>query len=166
MERYLLTIYVDLDGVIANYDAAANAALNTYNHYHYEYVWGPEVYWKRLHAAGNFFGNLMPYAGAHDFWNALKDAGHPRAVLTALPKTGKDAVDAQKRKWVKDHIDDQAKVITCMTVEKPNYCEPGDILIDDRAVNRDAWIAKGGTYIIHTTFNNTLAALRALGVIH
>ena len=161
-----MTIYVDLDGVLANYDAAANAALNTDNHYHYEYVWGPELYWKRLHASGDFFANLKPYAGAKFFWNTMKATGHPMAVLTALPKTKSEAVDKHKRAWVKEYIDGQAKVITCMTVEKPNYCQPGDILIDDRAVNRDAWIKAGGTYVIHHNLNDTLATLRSLGVIY
>lgn len=165
MERYLLTIFVDLDGVLANYDAAANAALNTNNHYHYEFVWGPEVYWKRLHATGDFFAKLRPYSDAKMLWNALSTTGRQMAVLTALPKTNGEIVDQQKRKWVKEFIQWDAKVITCKTVEKPNYCKPGDILIDDRAVNRDAWLSKGGIYVIHTDAERTIGTLKALGII-
>jgi hypothetical protein len=87
-------------------------------------------------------------------------------ILTALPKTGAETVDEQKRAWVAWKFGSYVPVITCKTVEKPNYCKPGDILIDDRAVNRDAWIAKGGTYIIHTTAERTIGTLKALGIIH
>lgn len=158
-----MTIYVDLDGVLADYDTAANEALGTDNHYKYEFIWGAEVYWKRLHASRDFFGNLGLMPQAKMLWLKVKPYG--AKILTALPKTGAEIVDKQKRQWVKDKIDWQAEVITCRTPEKPNYCKPGDILIDDRAINRDAWIAKGGTYIIHTDAERTIGTLKALGII-
>jgi hypothetical protein len=85
-------------------------------------------------------------------------------ILTALPREGAEKVDRQKRQWVRDYFGEY-EVITCQTKDKPNYCKPGDILIDDRAVNRDRWIKKGGTYIIHTTAARTVGALQALGII-
>jgi hypothetical protein len=159
-----LTIYVDLDGVLADYDSAANEALGTDNHYKYEFIWGAETYWKRLHAKGDFFSRLALMPGAKLLWHTVKPYG--AKILTALPRTGAESVDRQKRTWVKNLIDYKAEVITCKTVEKPKYCEPGDILIDDRAINRDAWIAKGGTYIIHTDAERTIGTLMALGIIN
>jgi hypothetical protein len=158
-----LTIYVDLDGVLADYDKAANELLKTDNHYKYEFIWGPDVYWKRMHANGNFFGSLHLMPGARRLVDVLRPYGF--TILTALPKTGAETVDKQKREWVKRLIDPNAEVITCMTHEKPDYCKPGDILIDDRAVCRDVWIAKGGTYIIHTDAERTIGTLKALGII-
>lgn len=159
-----MTVYVDLDGVLADYDTAANEVLGTDNHYKYEFVWGPEVYWKRLHAHGNFFSSLKLMPGAQRLWNTVMPYG--AKILTALPKTGAESVDKQKRQWVKDMIDWKASVITCKTIEKPDYCKPGDILIDDRAINRDAWNDKGGTYIIHTDAERTIGTLKALGIIN
>ncbi|MFI4971125.1 MAG: hypothetical protein ACHP7H_00480 [Hyphomicrobiales bacterium] len=159
-----MTIYVDLDGVLADYDTAANEALGTDNHYKFEFIWGADVYWKRLHARGDFFSSLPLMPGAKGLWTTLKPYG--TKILTALPKTGAESVDRQKRKWVNARIDYKADVITCKTTEKPDYCKPGDILIDDRAINRDAWIAKGGTYIIHTTAERTIGTLKALGIIN
>lgn len=158
-----MTIYVDLDGVLADYDTAANKVLNTDNHYKFEFIWGADEYWKRLHKDGKFFLNLPLMPGAQRLWNTVKPYG--ARILTALPRTGAETVDLQKRKWVKEHIDWTAKVITCRTPEKPDHCMPGDILIDDRAINRDAWIAKGGTYIIHTDTERTIGTLKALGII-
>jgi hypothetical protein len=167
MEKLVnMTIYVDLDGVLADYDSRANEVLNTDNHYKYEFIWGKEVYWHRVSASNNFFGKLSPMSDASLLWSTVrKVAPYKPVILTALPSTDSEAVDRQKRRWVKDHIQHDAEVITCQTHEKPNYCKPGDILIDDRAINRDAWLAKGGTYIIHTTAERTIGALQALGVI-
>lgn len=159
-----MTIYVDLDGVLADYDRAANEILGTDNHYKFEFIWGANEYWRRLHKRGDFFASLQRLPDALRLWAVLSKHSAPE-ILTALPKTNPDTVACQKRKWVKDNIDWRAKVHTCQTVEKPQYCKPGDILIDDRAVNRDAWIEKGGTYIIHTSAESTITTLKALGII-
>jgi hypothetical protein len=159
-----MTIYVDLDGVIFDYDARANEVLRTDNHYKFEFIWGADEYWKRLHASGNFFSSLPLMDGAKRLWAAVKPLNP--VILTALPKKNPEPVDRQKREAVKNKLDYQVKVITCQTHEKPDYCKPGDILIDDRAVNRDAWIKAGGTYIIHTDAERTIGTLKALGIIH
>lgn len=158
-----MTIYVDLDGVLADYDRAANEILKTDNHYKFEFVWGAEEYWKRLHKSGDFFSSLQLMPGAKLLVASLRPKGFE--ILTALPKTGADVVDRQKREWVARMIDPNALVHCCRTIDKPTYCQPGDVLIDDRAINRDAWIKAGGTYIIHTTAERTIGALEALGII-
>jgi hypothetical protein len=43
-----LTIYVDLDGVLANFDKAAEGILKTDNIYKYEFVWGPDKFWEGI----------------------------------------------------------------------------------------------------------------------
>jgi hypothetical protein len=150
---------------MADYDTAANEILKTPNHYQFEFIWGAEEYWKRLHAKGNFFATLPLMPDAKKLWNRLKEAGEKPEILTALPKTNGEVVDKQKRRWVKDTLDHTAVVHTCLTHEKPNYCQPGDVLIDDRAINRAAWTAKGGIYIIHNAAWRTIGTLEALGII-
>jgi 5'(3')-deoxyribonucleotidase len=157
-----LKLYIDLDGVLADFDKAANEVLKTDNHHEFTFKWGNEETWKRLHADGQFFAKLPLMPDAIQLWNAVKHL--KPTVLTALPKSDSDRVDTQKREWVRKYFYG-APVITCMTVEKPRHCAPGDILIDDRAVNLDAWKAKGGTYIIHYNSETTIGALRALGII-
>lgn len=158
-----MTLYLDLDGVLADFDKAAGAAMGTDNIYKYEFVWGTGKFWDKINEDPDFFRNLdrMP-----DCFELFDNVMHLRPViLTATPSTNGDRVAKQKREWVDEHLGGFVKVITCPTKDKPNFCEPGDILIDDRAVNRDAWIAKGGTYIIHTTAARSIGALQALGII-
>jgi hypothetical protein len=157
-----LTLYLDLDGVLADFDRLAGEALGTNNIYKYEFVWGQKKFWEKINGLGDFFGQLAP---TEDCWELLDAVEHlDPIILTALPSTNADAVAKQKREWVNLHLGD-LDVITCMTKDKPDYCKPGDILIDDRAINRDRWIEKGGTYIIHTSAERSIAALQALGVI-
>lgn len=157
-----MTIYVDLDGVLFDFDKAAERLLKTNNIYKYEFVWGPDKFWEVLNSDPNFFANLELMHDAKHLWAKIKHL--EPVILTALPRENGERVAAQKIGAVRSRIGD-VKVITCPTKDKPNYCKPGDILIDDRAVNRDAWIKKGGTYIIHTSAVNTLTTLTALGVI-
>lgn len=159
-----MTIYVDLDGVLANFDKTAEAVLQTNNIYKFEFIWGPDVFWERLNTRANFFRYLEKTPDAEHLWSKISHL--ETVILTALPRENGEGVDVQKRAWVKQHFGPDVKVITGQTKDKPNYCKPGDILIDDRAVNRDAWMAKGGTYIIHTDAKRTIGALQALGIIH
>lgn len=157
-----MTLYLDLDGVLADFDKSAGIQMDTDNIYKYEFVWGTKKFWDKINEDPDFFRNLhqMP-----DCWDLLHPLDHLEPViLTAVPSSNGDSVARQKKAWVEDNLGDY-EVITCMTKDKPNFCKPGDILIDDRAVNRDAWIARGGTYIIHTTAARTIGALQALGII-
>lgn len=156
-------LYLDLDGVLADFDKAAEAQLGTNNIYKYEFIHGPKVFWEKLHSDANFFRNLPKMDGADFLWASVSKL-HPK-ILTALPKTGAERVDVQKRAWVKKNFPYANDVITCRTEEKPNYCKPGDILIDDRAVNRASWKEKGGLYILHTSAANTVVTLKSLGII-
>jgi hypothetical protein len=164
-KEWELTIYVDLDGVIFDFDKAAERVLRTDNIYKYEFVWGPDKFWEGLNSRPNFFAELDLMPDARHLWAKIEHLNP--VILTALPRENSERVDRQKRDGVRKHLGvDGDRVITCPTKDKPKYCEPGDILIDDRAVNRDAWIKAGGTYIIHTSAVNTITTLKALGIIN
>jgi 5'(3')-deoxyribonucleotidase len=156
-----------MDGVLADFDKSAEAILKTNNIYKYEFIWGPDKFWEEINKFPNFFRDLDQMPDARHLWGNIKHKD-PR-VLTALPRENGARVDEQKRQWIKgfDRATGSVNTVvhTCATKDKPKLCQPGDILIDDRAVNRDAWIKAGGTYIIHTSAANTLTTLRALGVI-
>ena len=155
---------MDLDGVIFDFDKAAEKILGTDNIYRYEFIWGSDVFWKKLNTHPDFFAKLELMSDARHLWAKIEHL--KPVILTALPRENRERVDTHKRAGVRKHLGLEGdRVITCATTDKPKFCKPGDILIDDRAVNRDAWIAAGGTYIIHTSAMNTITTLKALGVI-
>lgn len=158
-----MKVYVDLDGVLANFDKLAGRLLKTDNIYKFEFIWGAAKFWEVLNAETNFFGSMELMPDAKHLWAKIQHLNP--VILTALPRENDEHVDQQKRAWVARHFGSTVQVITCPTKDKPNYCKPGDILIDDRAVNRDKWLGQGGTYVIHTSAVNTITTLTALGVI-
>ena len=46
--------------------------------------------------------------------------------------------------------------------DKHVHCQPGDILIDDRASNIEEWSAAGGVAILHTDYDSTMTQLNQL----
>ena len=158
------TVWFDLDGVLANFDKEAERVLGTNNIYRFEFVHGQDLFWKLLDSEPNFFRRMEMMPGAHHMLRAAGVWKRDVRILTALPKTNPENVDAQKRYWVNENIGSHVPVVTCLTKDKPNYCKPGDILIDDRAVNKRRWKEKGGKFILHENVGNTLAQLEALGV--
>lgn len=155
-------LFLDMDGVLADFDKAANQVLGMDN-YKFEHIYGSEVYWNRLHRCGRFFEDLEPMPDALTLWYATRHLNP--AILTALPRTNPDHVRAQKLSWVREWLGSDVEVITCRTPEKPEYCLPGDILVDDRAVNQQAWDDKGGYFVLHKSVGRTIASLAALGML-
>lgn len=158
-----MTIYFDLDGVLADFDVLAEQVVGTDNIYKFEWLHGEEAFWSRINEKTDFFASLPMMCGAREM---LEHTRHlETAILTALPKSRPEDVDRQKRDWVRRNISYHMPVITCLTKDKPNYCQPGDILIDDRSLNRAAWERAGGQYIVHLNATDTINALRRLEVI-
>lgn len=156
-------IFLDLDGVLADFDTAVKKVLGTDDNYKWEFMHGAEAFWSKLNAANkNLFAEFEPMLDAYELLNAV-DLLKP-TILTAVPKTDPKRVERQKRKWVRDNLGTY-KVICCRTNDKPNYCEVDSILVDDRTIVREGWEANGGILIHHTSAANTITTLRALGVI-
>ena len=135
-------IFVDLDGVLADFD---KKILEIFGEY-------PEQFkkneWKRIANYPNFYGSLDLMPNALEFWNNIVDIAKSHHcglyILTGLPMGG--WADPQKREWCKKHLNyDYDLVITCFSKDKHNYCSTKfDILIDDRLNNCQDWIQAGG----------------------
>ncbi|KAG5183315.1 hypothetical protein JKP88DRAFT_181932 [Tribonema minus] len=162
-ERWPHQLWLDMDGVLADFDSAASKALRTDNSYKWEWLHGSKAFWDTLNQNPNFFGDLPPMVDCLVLFDKVE---HLRPIiLTALPKVGAEEVDAQKRAWVAKYLGEDVRVVTCQTHEKPDYCGLGDVLVDDRSVNKARWEAEGGRYVIHTSANDSIRQLREMGVI-
>lgn len=150
-------VYLDMDGVLADFDAGAEDVIGTTNTYKWEWIHGSAAFWDRLNAAPEFFLNLPPMRDLDVLWSSVQHLSP--IVLTALPKRDDHDVARQKREWISRHLGPDVPVITCLTSEKPNYCNPGDVLVDDRAVNRQLWEQRGGLYVLHTDAATSVAEL-------
>lgn len=137
-------LYCDLDGVLADFEEGVKERLNKYPN-----DLNKTLMWKTLRSTPNFYANLPWMPEGKALWTAIKD--YNPVILTGCPKGGWG--EADKRAWCARELGPNVKVITCATDDKPNFCSEGDILIDDRDIIKDEWIAKKGKYIHYAEGN-------------
>ncbi|CAO3420439.1 hypothetical protein [Azospirillum doebereinerae] len=152
--RTLPRLFLDLDGVLADFDRGVVAATGK----------RPEALpmkemWRALSHHPDFFGTLEFMHDAQALWAFC--APHRPTILTGLP-LGSWAPD-QKTRWVARMLGAEVPVITCMARDKPRHGGPGTMLVDDREKARAPWEAAGGTFILHTSAAESIAALVKLG---
>lgn len=145
------TFYLDMDGVCADWDRAAEAFLGIptrLNPVNGNYTVTLEE-WEKLKGAGHFYRNLplMPrvddlVALARQYRDIL---GWDLYFLTAVPHKN-DVPDAFSDKvlWAQDHFPDIEVHFGPYAVDKHRHCRPGDILVDDRHSNCEDWQGAGG----------------------
>jgi hypothetical protein len=155
-------LFLDLDGVLADFDRTAREIVGM-DSYKFEFLHGGNEFWRRMNEVDDLFNTFHPMPDAFELWDAVKHLNP--FILTALPHTNADVVDAQKRRWVRRHLGSSVPVFTCETSDKPLYCSPGDVLVDDRTVNRTAWRRRGGRFVQHTSARESLDQLRSLGIL-
>jgi hypothetical protein len=149
-------IFLDCDGVLADFDKAALAILGAPPGV-FEKRHGAEAFWARLAGADRFFERLEPMADAFVLYEAVK-AKSP-VILTGMPQ-GRWA-EPQKRAWAGRWFPG-VPVITTMAALKHEHRHPGDVLVDDRDNHRHLWEQEGGVFIHHKNARTSIEALKAL----
>jgi hypothetical protein len=147
-----MTLYVDLDGVLANFDAGYFALTGRMPNREAD-----NVEWKLMTAG--FYRNLELLPDALELWSGVEK--HKPTILTGIPKSIPTA-EAEKRAWVAHHFGSEVPVITCFSREKSRYANPGDILIDDWEKYQSLWLAAGGIWITHYSAAQTLRELEEI----
>lgn len=150
-------LYIDLDGVMADFDK------------HFIDLFGIEsnklddpVMWKWINSHGSFFRDLPMCEGALDFFKSVLHLDP--IILTACPKTNYPAAAIQKREWVREHLSTEIQVIPMLGgVNKKLFMHSqGDVLIDDFEKNCKSWREHGGMAIQHKNFRSTKKELELI----
>lgn len=153
--------FFDLDGVLADFDAGCVAALGM-GPTDYIQAHGEPVFWKRLRETPGFYADLAWCPGARDMFTAARSIieahGDVVMILTGLPLG--DWASPQKRAWCARELPG-VPVLCCLSRDKPIYCSPAAVLLDDRASAGGGWVRSGGTFILHTDPASSLAAIEA-----
>ena len=76
-------IYLDCDGVLADFDRGAEAILGLAPHA-FEQAHGAGEFWRRLARAPEFFANLDPLPDAMQLYEAVRAQGYGRKGTHAL----------------------------------------------------------------------------------
>jgi 5'(3')-deoxyribonucleotidase len=150
-----MTIFLDMDGVIADYDLG------------YTRIGGEKTdkgssKAKRLKPYPHFYRDLPPTNDCMKLWHFL--APYKPVILSAqsnfVPHSKEDKIH-----WLKEHLGltDTSRIIICnYPTDKQKHCEPGAILIDDNTKNCSEWVNAGGVAIIHKSAEDTIRKLKAI----
>lgn len=153
-----MQLYLDCDGVLADFDRGATELLGMPPRV-YEKRRGIGAFWRELARHPDFYGSLPLMPDAMELFDAVRHL-HP-VILTGLPRGTWAA--PQKVRWAAEHFQD-TRILTVMAVDKRNHAQQGDILVDDQVKHAHLWEGAGGIFVHHRDAASTIAALADLGV--
>ncbi|HVF36702.1 MAG TPA: hypothetical protein VNA29_02025 [Sphingomicrobium sp.] len=146
-------LFLDCDGVLADFDAGAKAVLGMLPRA-FEERHGKREFWRRVARAKDFYATLPLMPDAHELFDAV--AHLDPVILTGLPLGNWAA--PQKVRWAAEHFPG-TRIITCMARDKFRHMSGRDVLVDDRSDHRDKWEAAGGTFVHHVRARDSLEQL-------
>lgn len=143
----ILKIFVDLDGVLADWEGRV---YNIFGKDHKSVK--SHILWQFIGESENFWLNIEKISNFDVIWEYVKDKSP--TILTGCPKSSFTKSQDQKIEWCKINLGPDVDVITCLAKDKQKHItEPGDILIDDNIDNCSRWIEHGGVAIHHDNDN-------------
>ncbi len=166
------TIFSDMDGVLCNFNKAANHALGMDINSHAFEAMNPAVRNKlfsdHLDTVA-FWANMEPMPDFGSYWGYIKYWSP--SILTAYPSWGKASIEiAKKGKWAwnkKHTMVPEARFFCVARSQKKDHAINTDgrpnILIDDMEKNIHEFEAAGGIGIHHTSAVSTITQLKHLG---
>jgi hypothetical protein len=152
-------LYLDCDGVLADFDSAAESIFGMPHRIAAEKIGAP-AFWSKVRNRRGFYRHLTLMPVARELFAAV---GHLNPVILTGCPIGGWAV-AQKVVWSAEHFPG-THIITCMSAEKRKHLRAGDILVDDYLKYRSRWEEKGGIFIHHTSAKASIAELERLGIL-
>jgi 5'(3')-deoxyribonucleotidase len=147
------TIFVDMDGVVADFDTFASNLLGRKIGWHDSKFDLTNEEWQMLSSVDRLYYQLPLMPDATKLIDYVKSLSAQFNVqfLTAVPRRSTmPEAKADKQAWVDKYFPDMKMDIGPFSRDKQKWCKPGDILIDDRPSNIEEWTAAGGIAIYHT----------------
>jgi len=172
------TIFCDLDGVLVDFDYGYEELTGVKTHHAdrqgSQHFW--DLYRNSIKEKGisekDYWENLPWMPDGKKLWDYISK--YNPYVLTA-PSVNHDIPKPERYKishnesmqgktiWV-NRLNNMKKIYFAASSFKQQYSGKNKILIDDRQPTIDAWNAKGGIGIFHTSTENTIKQLQELGL--
>ena len=149
-------LFLDCDGVLADFDAGATEVLGM-SPRAFEERYGRREFWRRIARARDFYAQLPLMAHARVLFDAV--AHLDPIILTGLPLGNWAA--PQKVRWAEEHFPG-THIITCMARDKYRHMKGADVLVDDRADHRGRWVEAGGIFVHHKSARDSLEQLATI----
>jgi hypothetical protein len=154
----LFTIYLDIDGVIADFDKRFTE-LAGMGPREYEDSFGSEKFWDFIDIKHKikFFSKMDWMPEGKKLYNFIKQFDHK--LLSAPSKN--DASKVGKRIWAKENTP-ETQLILSPAYNKKNYADKSNILIDDREKNIQQWKDAGGIGILFKSTDQVIDELKKI----
>jgi hypothetical protein len=154
-------LYLDLDGVLADFDARIQEITDGRSN---DPNFPKGKLWKAVKDYDSnvqpFFATLPKTPGADELVKFALDNFEHVAFLTATGSTPKDAPE-QKKEWTKRNYPEVGEAITVgASSQKAVYANPRAILVDDRDKSIDPWRRAGGLGILFTDNTSAIKELK------
>lgn len=157
-----MKLYLDLDGVLADFDAKYTELFGprpTEEEKKHGHFWDN---WKSF-VDNKSFEDLPLHRDALLLLNAVKILNVPTEILSSSGGGySHDEVIAQKKVWLKKHGIDFPANFSPGGKRKANWAAPRHVLIDDTPKNIEAFESAGGTGILHKNAHDTISKLHTL----
>ena len=158
--------YVDMDGVLADFEGAASKALGRKITQTSD-ISGAD--WKMIRETDDFWSGMEFLRSGRKLWNHVRK--QEPFILSVLPTSNRDWAQKGKMFWLKRNVPRVSKdrILLVSRKDKQKFAVNAggrpNILIDDNAKNISEWKAAGGIGILHhsTKVNQTIARLKKLG---
>lgn len=156
-------IYLDMDGVIVDWENQFKKASNGISPNDYEKMHGEAKRFElSQNASPDFYANMEWTKDGRKLYEFLKN--YDTEILShAETKGGSDTrvVDG-KLKWLKNNDVNIKANLVPHREDKAKYANGNSILIDDREDNIQEFIDAGGKGILHTSTENTINELKKI----
>ena len=153
------TIYVDLDGVLVDFDRGFEDISGGIDKINYIKKDGIENFWKLINSHGQeWWENLNWMPDGTKLWSAIENKNVKILTSGSTRNTGTMAITGKKQ-WVMNHLGPIETIVVNSSHDKQKYARPGDILIDDLPTNIKEWNSKQGIGILHHNAQDTLNKL-------
>ena len=147
------TIFLDMDGVVADFDLFASTLLGRPIGWHESKHDLTNEEWSKLASVDRLYYQLplMPDATKLVAYVKSLSTRFQIGFLTAVPRrTTVPSARDDKQAWVNKYFPGMRMDIGPYSHDKQKWCVPGDILVDDRPSNIEQWTNAGGIAIYHT----------------
>lgn len=164
-ELNIPTLYIDMDGVVADFNGFAATVLREPVDFSTE-KWTEEQ-WSKLRSYPCLYKHLPKMARADEIMAIARKfrnyLGWRVYMLTAVPKAN-DVPDAFSDKiyWMLKYYPDIPVRFGPFAKNKKDHCKPGDVLFDDRVSNCEEWSQAGGRAILAKDPDRAIEELKEL----
>ena len=154
----LYTVYLDMDGVIADFDKRFTE-LAGMGPREYESSFGREKFWDFIDnkIGVKFWTGIEWMPEGKKLYNFVKQFDHK---LLSAPSRN-DTSKIGKRMWVEKNTPG-TQLILAAAVNKQNYADKSNILIDDRESNIQQWKDAGGIGILFKSTDQVIDELKKI----